>query len=72
MSGKHKAIILLSGGLDRTLAVKLMIDQGIDMTAVHFTSLFCNRTPDVLKNPHIGTNKFMERENGKDITQNMP
>ena len=56
MSGKHKAIVLLSGGLDSTLAVKLMIDQGIDMTAVHFTSLFCNRTPDVLKNLRIGTN----------------
>jgi tRNA-specific 2-thiouridylase len=31
--------------LDSTLAVKLMIDQGIDMTAVHFTSVFCNCTP---------------------------
>ena len=71
MSLHRKAVALLSGGLDSTLAVKLMIDQGIDMTAVHFTSLFCNRTPDVLKNPHIGTNKFMERENGEDITQNM-
>jgi tRNA U34 2-thiouridine synthase MnmA/TrmU len=28
MSGKHKAIVLLSGGLDSTLAVKMMIDQG--------------------------------------------
>ena len=27
MSGKHKAIVLLSGGLDSTLAVKMMIDQ---------------------------------------------
>jgi tRNA U34 2-thiouridine synthase MnmA/TrmU len=71
MSGKHNAIVLLSGGLDSTLAVKMMIDQRIDMTAVHFTSLFCNQTPDVLKNPHMGTNKFMERENGEDITQNM-
>jgi len=37
-----KAVALLSGGLDSTLAVKLMIDQGIDITAVHFTSVFCN------------------------------
>jgi hypothetical protein len=36
---------LLSGGLDSTLAVKLMIDQGINVTAVHFTSLFCNCMP---------------------------
>jgi tRNA-uridine 2-sulfurtransferase len=42
---KKRAIALLSGGLDSTLAVKLMIDQGIDMTAVHFTSVFCNCTP---------------------------
>jgi len=41
----RKAVALLSGGLDSTLAVKLMIDQGINMTAVHFTSVFCNCTP---------------------------
>jgi len=45
MSANHKAVALLSGGLDSTLAVKLMIDQGIDVTAVHFTSVFCNCTP---------------------------
>jgi tRNA U34 2-thiouridine synthase MnmA/TrmU len=31
MLGKHKAIVLLSGGLDSILAVKRMIDQGIDI-----------------------------------------
>jgi tRNA-specific 2-thiouridylase len=41
----HKAIALLSGGLDSTLAVRMMIDQGIDVTAIHFTSAFCNCTP---------------------------
>lgn len=45
MSLPKKAIALLSGGLDSTLAVKLMIDQGIDVTAVHFTSVFCNCSP---------------------------
>ncbi|HYA40508.1 MAG TPA: tRNA 4-thiouridine(8) synthase ThiI [Syntrophobacteraceae bacterium] len=40
-----KAIALLSGGLDSSLAVKLMIDQGIEVIAVHFTSPFCNCTP---------------------------
>ncbi len=40
-----KAIVLLSGGLDSSLAVKLMIDQGIDVIAVNFTSPFCNCTP---------------------------
>lgn len=41
----RKAIALLSGGLDSTLAVRLMLDQGIDITAIHFSSVFCNCTP---------------------------
>jgi len=36
-----KALALLSGGLDSTLAVKLMLDQGIDVEAVNFVSPFC-------------------------------
>ena len=36
-----KAIGLLSGGLDSTLALKLMLNQGIDVIALNFTSLFC-------------------------------
>ncbi len=39
-----KAIALLSGGLDSSLAVKMMIDQGIEVMAIHFTSPFCNCT----------------------------
>jgi len=39
---KRAAVVLLSGGLDSTLAVKMMVEQGIDLTAVHFTSPFCN------------------------------
>lgn len=36
-----KAIGLLSGGLDSTLAVKIMLDLGIEVIAVKFTSPFC-------------------------------
>lgn len=36
-----KALALLSGGLDSTLAVKLVLDQGIDVVALNFTSPFC-------------------------------
>jgi tRNA U34 2-thiouridine synthase MnmA/TrmU len=38
---KVKALALLSGGLDSTLAVKLMLDQGVDVEAVNFVSPFC-------------------------------
>src|SRR3989338_326267 len=36
-----KAVALLSGGLDSTLAVKLMLEQGIEVHAMNFTSAFC-------------------------------
>ncbi|UCH56734.1 MAG: hypothetical protein JSV18_05110 [Candidatus Bathyarchaeota archaeon] len=37
-----KGLALLSGGLDSTLAVKAVIDQGLEIEAVHFTTPFCN------------------------------
>ncbi|MBI5681975.1 MAG: 7-cyano-7-deazaguanine synthase [Deltaproteobacteria bacterium] len=36
-----KAVALLSGGLDSTLAVKVMLEQGIEIEALNFTSAFC-------------------------------
>lgn len=39
-----KAIAMLSGGLDSTLACKIMKEQGIDLLALHFTSPFCTCT----------------------------
>jgi tRNA-uridine 2-sulfurtransferase len=41
---KRKAVSLLSGGLDSLLATKLVMEQGIEMEALHFTSPFCNCT----------------------------
>lgn len=35
------AVILLSGGLDSTLAARMLADQGISLHAIHFTSPFC-------------------------------
>ncbi|MBL7183224.1 MAG: 7-cyano-7-deazaguanine synthase [Anaerolineae bacterium] len=35
------AIALLSGGLDSTLAVKLILDQGIEVEALNFVTPFC-------------------------------
>ena len=42
MEMRKKAVALLSGGLDSTLAVRMMLDQGIDVAAVNFMSPFCN------------------------------
>ncbi len=39
-----KAIALLSGGLDSILAVKLMLEQGIEIEAVNFLTVFCTCT----------------------------
>ncbi|HDQ25715.1 MAG TPA: hypothetical protein ENN43_03095 [bacterium] len=36
-----KAIALLSGGLDSTLAAKAVLEQGIEVIGVNFTSPFC-------------------------------
>jgi len=41
-SEKPKAVALLSGGLDSTLAVKLMIEQGVDVKAVAIKTPFCD------------------------------
>jgi tRNA-uridine 2-sulfurtransferase len=41
---QKKALALLSGGLDSTLAVKVMLDQGIAVEALNFTSPFCTCT----------------------------
>ena len=40
--GTHiKAVGLLSGGLDSTLATRIMLDQGIEVTGIHFFTGFC-------------------------------
>ncbi len=41
---KRKALALLSGGLDSTLAIKMMLDMGIAVEALNFTSPFCTCT----------------------------
>ncbi len=44
MKEKHKAIGLLSGGLDSRLAVKMLQEQGIEVIALNFVTPFCNCT----------------------------
>jgi len=38
---KAKALVLLSGGLDSILAVRLLLDQGIEVAAINFRTNFC-------------------------------
>jgi len=40
----RKAVSLLSGGLDSILATRLIMEQGIEVEALHFTSVFCTCT----------------------------
>jgi tRNA-specific 2-thiouridylase len=42
VSKTKKGLALVSGGLDSTLAVKAMVDRGLDVEAVHFTTPFCS------------------------------
>jgi len=39
-----KAVMLLSGGLDSTLAAKMMLGQGIELEAINFLTTFCTCT----------------------------
>jgi tRNA-specific 2-thiouridylase len=41
---KPKAVALLSGGLDSTLAIRIMLDVGVDVEALNFVTIFCNCT----------------------------
>ncbi len=39
-----KALALLSGGLDSTLAIKVIMEQGIEVIALNFVTVFCRCT----------------------------
>jgi tRNA-specific 2-thiouridylase len=39
-----RAIVLLSGGLDSTLAAKMVMEQGIELEALNFLTIFCTCT----------------------------
>ncbi len=39
-----KALALLSGGLDSILAIKIMLEQGIEVEAINFLTIFCTCT----------------------------
>src|SRR4030066_1612575 len=39
-----KAIALLSGGLDSTLAARVIMEQGVELEALNFMTVFCTCT----------------------------
>ncbi len=41
-----RAVALLSGGLDSTLAIRVILDQAVDVEALNFVSVFCTCTPN--------------------------
>ncbi|MCS7116966.1 MAG: hypothetical protein NZ896_05800, partial [Nitrososphaerales archaeon] len=41
-NSKVKAIVMLSGGLDSTLAAKILLQQGIELIGVAFKTPFCD------------------------------
>lgn len=43
--GRPTVIVLLSGGLDSSIVVKLMLDNGLRVLALNFTSPFCTCSP---------------------------
>jgi len=40
----NKAVALFSGGLDSMLAIKLMLEQGVEVHALNFLTIFCTCT----------------------------
>ncbi len=62
MVEKIKGIIMFSGGLDSTLAARIILDQGIELYALHLTSPFC--TCDNSRNGCRATSVVMAEQLG--------
>jgi len=56
-----KAVGMISGGLDSTLAVKLMLDQGIQVLGLNFNTGFCFSVGQAKENPGVS---FVELSEG--------
>ena len=61
MKERRKAVLLLSGGLDSTLAGKMMKEMGIDVYAFNASSPFCRCTP---KNASCSQSLLMAKQIG--------
>ena len=53
MPMNKKGLVLLSGGLDSILACKLLLEQGLEIEAVNFSTCFCTCTKKGCKNEAV-------------------
>lgn len=63
MSASLRAVGLLSGGLDSTLAAKLVLDQGVEVIGLHLTAPTACRTGVAEVAEHLGI-RLVTREKG--------
>jgi len=75
-SRKPKALALFSGGLDSMLAVKLVLNQGVDVEAVNFMTPFCLcdrcSVNDFVKEVNIKIHRILLGQEFLDIVVNPP
>ncbi len=70
----RKAVALISGGLDSALAIQLVKEQGVEVTALHFTSFFSGGDPKAADSPvvliarHLGV-PVIYRPKGEDFLE---
>ncbi|MEM1507742.1 MAG: hypothetical protein QXS05_03080 [Candidatus Bathyarchaeia archaeon] len=71
---RPKALVLLSGGLDSLLATKIILDQGVDVEAVHFVTPFlkysCNSVSNLSKELNIKVHIVFLGQDFLDIVAN--
>jgi len=73
---KPKALALLSGGLDSTLAVKMIVDQAVEVEAVNFVTPFChgntNCSTEKLEDLGVKVHRVFLGEEFLDLVVNPP
>ena len=62
-SDKKRAYVLFSGGLDSSLAVRMLQEQGVEVTGVYISTGFC------VSAQQKRNGRFFENEEKKDVTQ---
>lgn len=64
---KHKVIAMLSGGLDSTLAAKMMIDQGIEVIGFNMVNIFSTDTRKAVETAELLGIKIISKPHREDF-----